>query len=82
MEDQRSGDGGNGTVFKVLGAGCSGMGCLMMLAGVTLFGLLLAEAFNYSMEQQVIAGGGSSLCCGITALVFGIILIMVGRSRD
>lgn len=80
MEEQRS--GGGGTVFKVLGAGCSGMGCLMMLSGVVLFALLLAEFFNYSMEDQVLAGGGTSLCCGISALVLGIVLIMVGRSRD
>jgi len=73
---------GGGTIFKVLGAGCSGTGCLMMLSGVVLFVLLLAEFFNSSLEDQVLAGGGTSLCCGITALLLGIGLILLGRSRD
>ncbi|MFT4979972.1 MAG: hypothetical protein ACI8S6_005884 [Myxococcota bacterium] len=79
MEEQST---GGGAAFKVLGAGCSGMGCLMMVSAVALFGLLLAEFFNSSMEEQVLAGGGTSLCCGISALLFGIVLIMVGRSRS
>ena len=39
MEEQQPAK--SGTAFKVIGAGCSALGSLMLLAGGLLFGLLL-----------------------------------------
>ena len=72
---------GGGTAFKVAGAGCSGMGCVLMLAAIAALGAVAAGAVNISLEDQTLIGGGSGLCCGILCLILGILLIVVGRSR-
>jgi hypothetical protein len=77
MDEQASG----GTAFKVLGAGCSGLGSLLMVTTVVAFGLLFLEFFNPPLEEQVLSFGGGSLCCGITAFLTGLALIFVGRAR-
>ncbi|MEL6341669.1 MAG: hypothetical protein AAFV53_00955 [Myxococcota bacterium] len=74
--------GNNGAAFNIAGAGCAGVGCLLMIGAIALFGALAAGVFNYSLEGQVSAGGGTSLCCGLMSLFIGIVLIVVGRSRS
>lgn len=84
MDDRSSSstnEGRGGTVFKALGAGCGGLGCLLMVAAIVLLGMVAAGAFNYTAESQALAGGGTTLCCGISSLLLGILLIVVGRSR-
>ena len=77
MEEPASG----GMAFKVLGAGCSGLGALLMVSTMAAFALLFLEFFNPSLEEQVLSLGGGSLCCGISSLLTGLALIFVGRAR-
>lgn len=80
MAEQES--GGNGTIFKVAGAGCAGLGCLMVLGAVGLLAAVAAGAFNYSLEGQATGGGVTSLCCGLSALLLGVGLLVAGRRQD
>ena len=77
MNEQGSG----GTAFKVLGAGCSGLGSLLMVTAVAASGLLFLEFFNPPLEDQVLSFVGGFLCCGLTAFLTGLALIFVGRAR-
>ncbi len=69
---------GTNTGMKAAGGGCSACGCLLVLVGLVLAGLVAGGAFNYSVEDQALGGAGSSVCCGSFALMVGIVLLLVG----
>ena len=72
----------NSGILKGVGGGCGALGCLSTLIGLGAFAAVAAGAFNYSVEGQAMAGGGSCLCTGIVMLIVGIALFLVGRKKS